>query len=41
MILSEFETESETTDATKPMKARRASHTINGCFGGSSMTAER
>lgn len=38
---NEFETESDTTDAQKPIRARRASHTIKGCFGGSAMCSER
>lgn len=38
---SELETESDTMDAQKPMKARRASHTMRGCFGGSSSFSER
>lgn len=38
---SEFETESDTIDAQKPMKARRASQTIRGCFGGSAMFSVR
>jgi hypothetical protein len=33
--------ESEATDATNPMKARRSSHTIMGCFGGSGMLSDR
>lgn len=39
--LREFETESDITDAQNPMKARRASHTMRGCFGGSARTSER
>ena len=39
--LRELEIESEATDATNPMKARRSSHTIMGCFGGSGMFSDR
>lgn len=41
MTLSEFETESDTIEAQKPMKARRASQTMSGCLGGSSMASVR
>lgn len=41
MTLRELDTESEITEAQKPMKARRASHTIRGCLGGSSMFSDR
>lgn len=41
MTLKELETLSDMTEAQKPMNARRASHTIRGCFGGSSMFSDR
>lgn len=37
----ELDTESETIDATKPMKARRSNQTIMGCFAGSGMFSVR
>lgn len=39
MTLNELETVSETTDATKPMNARRRSHMATGCFAGSGIFA--
>ena len=39
--LKELEMESEITEAQKPMKAKRASHTIRGWRGGSVRTSER
>lgn len=39
--LRELDTESDTMEAQKPMKARRASQTIRGCFGGSARAPER
>lgn len=41
MTLRELETLSDMMEAQKPMKARRASHTIRGCLGGSSMFSDR
>lgn len=41
ITLSEFETVSDTTEAQNPMRARRASQTTSGCFGGSAMASER
>lgn len=41
MTLSELETESDTTEAQKPMRARRASQTMSGCLGGSARASVR